>query len=119
MNVFVLGLDERNQQCGIGWIGAPFGAVLERLELPPEIVSVGGGACLVEERLSGRQLTLEGYRSRGKTNTLGVMDSIRHDESPSFLRYQYPASVPDQVIERMADISDRGYSGRFPASLLM
>jgi carbamoylphosphate synthase large subunit len=63
--------------------------------------------CLVEEMLRGRQLTFEGYRYRGKTHTLGVVDSITHNESPSFVRYQYPASIPDRVMGRMADISDR------------
>jgi hypothetical protein len=91
----------------IGWVGAPFETVLERLELPPEIASVGGKVCLAEETLSGRQLTFEGYRYHGRTHALGVVDSITHNESPSFLRYQYPASIPDRVIGRMADISDR------------
>jgi ATP-grasp domain len=92
---------------GIGRIGAPFETVLEHLELPPEIAAVGGQACLAEETLSGRQLTFEGYRYRGQTHTLGVVDSVRHDDSPSFIRYQYPASIPDRIAERMADISDR------------
>lgn len=92
---------------GIGWVGAPFETVLERLELPPEIAGVGGQVCLAEETLSGRQLTFEGYRYRGETHTLGVVDSVTHNESPSFVRYQYPASIPDRVIGRMADISDR------------
>lgn len=39
---------------GIGWIGTPFGTVLERLELPAEIAGVGGQVCLAEETLSGR-----------------------------------------------------------------
>jgi hypothetical protein len=92
---------------GIGRIGAPFETVLEHLELPPEITAVGGQVCLVEETLSGRQLTFEGYRYRSQTHTLGVVDSVTHDDSPSFLRYQYPAAIPDRVAERMADISDR------------
>ena len=92
---------------GIGRIGAPFDTVLEHLELPPEIASVGGQVCLAEETLSGRQLTFEGYRYRGQTHTLGVVDSVTHEHSPSFLRYQYPAFIPDRVTERMADISDR------------
>jgi hypothetical protein len=91
----------------IGWVGTPFETVLKRLELPPEIASVGGKVCLAEETLSGRQLTFEGYRYHGRTHTLGVVDSITHGESPSFLRYQYPAAIPDRVIGRMADISDR------------
>ncbi len=92
---------------GIGRIGNPFETVLEYLELPPEIASVGGQVCLAEEAISGRQLTFEGYRYRGETHTLGVVDSVTHEESPSFLRYQYPASVPDRIGERIADISDR------------
>lgn len=92
---------------GIGRIGAPFETVLEYLELPSEIASVGGQICLAEEALSGRQLTFEGYRYRGETYTLGVVDSVTHEDSPSFVRYQYPATVPGRVTERMADISDR------------
>ncbi len=92
---------------GISRIGAPFESLLEYLELPPEIATVGGQVCLAEEAINGRQLTFEGYHYRGETHTLGVVDSVRHEESPSFVRYQYPASIPDRIAERMADISDR------------
>lgn len=91
---------------GIGRIGAPFETVLDYLELPSEIASVGGQVCLAEEAVGGRQLTFEGYRYRGETHTLGVVDSITHKDSSSFVRYQYPASIPDRVAERMANISD-------------
>ncbi len=63
--------------------------------------------CLAEETISGRQLTIEGYRYRGQTHILGVVDSVTHQDSPSFLRFQYPASVPERVSERMADVADR------------
>ena len=92
---------------GIGRMGSPFETVLDYLQLPPEIAEVGAQICLAEETLSGRQLTFEGYRYRGQTHTLGVVESVTHENSPSFLRFQYPASLPDPVIERMADISDR------------
>jgi hypothetical protein len=92
---------------GISRMGAPFEVILDYLELPPEIANVGGQVCLAEEAISGRQLTFEGYRYRGETHTLGVVDSVRYEENPSFVRYQYPASIPDRVAERMADISDR------------
>lgn len=94
-------------RAGIGRMGAPFENVLDHLELPPEIAHVGGQVCLAEEAISGRQLTFEGYRYRGETHTLGVVDSVRHEKSPSFVRYQYPAAIPDRVAQRMADISDR------------
>lgn len=92
---------------GISRMGAPFETVLEYLELPPEIAAIGGQVCLAEEAISGRQLTFEGYHYRGETHALGVVDSIRHEERPSFVRYQYPAAIPDRIAERMADISDR------------
>ncbi|MBV8995625.1 MAG: ATP-grasp domain-containing protein [Pseudonocardiales bacterium] len=92
---------------GIAWMGAPFEIVLDHLNLPPDIASVGGQVCLAEETISGRQLTFEGYRYRGKTYTLGVVDSVGYDDSPSFLRYQYPAAIPDRTAKRMAEISDR------------
>lgn len=92
---------------GIGRVGSPFETVLAHLDLPPEIADAGGLVCLAEETMRGRQFTIEGYRYGGETHILGVVDSVTHDESPSFVRFQYPASVPDRVAERMADISDR------------
>ena len=62
-------------RAGIDRMGSPFETVLEYLELPPEIAGVGGQVCLAEETISGRQLTFEGYRYRGETHTLGVVDS--------------------------------------------
>jgi hypothetical protein len=92
---------------GIGRIGVPFDILLEHLDLPDLIAEIGGQACVAEESVSGRQLTIEGYRHSGKTYTYGVVESVTHDDSPSFVRFQYPASVPDRVSERMADVSTR------------
>ncbi len=92
---------------GIGRIGEPFEILLEHLDLPSEIAEAGGQVCLAEESVSGRQLTVEGYRYCGKTHVYGAVDSVLHDDSSSFVRFQYPASVPEQVSDRMADISTR------------
>ncbi|MQA15747.1 MAG: ATP-grasp domain-containing protein [Pseudonocardiaceae bacterium] len=91
----------------IGRIGAPFEVVLEHLDLPDLIAEIGGQACVAEESVSGRQLTIEGYRYHGQTTIYGVVESITYPDSPSFLRFQYPASVPDQVCDRMADVAAR------------
>lgn len=92
---------------GIGRIGRPFEDLLQRAELPERIATVGGQACLVEEAITGRQVTVEGYRHHGEIVIYGIVDSIRYDNSPSFLRYQYPSTLPENVQQRVADISAR------------
>ena len=53
----------------------------------------------------GRQLTVEGYRYQGEVVVYGVVDSINYENSPSFLRYQYPSTLPESVIERVSELS--------------
>ncbi|AJZ83324.1 MULTISPECIES: ATP-grasp domain-containing protein [Streptomyces] len=92
---------------GIGRVGKPFEAVLERLELPPEMEGVGGQVCLAEESLSGVQVAVEGYVHDGEVTVYGVLDSIDYPDSPSFLRHQYPSALPEPVIQRLHDVSRR------------
>jgi hypothetical protein len=92
---------------GIGWVGEPFDALLKYVQLPSDIAAVGGQMCLAEEAITGKQLTVEGYCYRGEVVIYGVVDSVHCDNSPSFLRYQYPSSLPERVIERLHDISCR------------
>ncbi len=92
-------------RAGIDWVAEPFDALLEYLDLPPEIAAVGGHACLAEEAITGQQVTLEGYRFQGEVHIYGVVDSVRYENSPSFLRYQYPSSLPTEVSLRMAEIA--------------
>ena len=92
---------------GVGHLGKPFDDVLSRLELPPEIARAGGQACLAEEALEGMQVTVEGYSLDGEVHVYGVVDSVRLPGSPSFLRYQYPSTLPARVVDRMVDITGR------------
>ncbi|MQA14611.1 MAG: ATP-grasp domain-containing protein [Pseudonocardiaceae bacterium] len=92
-------------RAGISWVGEPFDALLEYVDLPPEIATVGGHFCLAEEAITGQQVTLEGYRYQGEVHIYGVVDSVRYENSPSFLRYQYPSSLPTEVSLRMAEIA--------------
>jgi hypothetical protein len=87
------------------WVREPFEALLDYVELPPEIAAVGGQLCLAEEAITGQQVTLEGYRYQGEVHIYGVVDSVRYENSPSFLRYQYPSSLPTEVSLRMAEIA--------------
>lgn len=90
---------------GIGWVGEPFDALLEYVDLPPAVATVGGQACLAEESISGLMATVEGYRYCDEVHVYGIVDSVRHAESPSFLRYQYPSALPPEVCVRMAEIA--------------
>ncbi|MFB9728232.1 ATP-grasp domain-containing protein [Haloechinothrix salitolerans] len=90
---------------GIDWVSKPFEALLEHVTLPPEIDAAGGRMCLAEEAIIGRQLTVEGYRYNGEIVIYGVVDSVNYENSPSFLRYQYPSSLPEDVVERVSELS--------------
>ncbi|XRQ12236.1 ATP-grasp domain-containing protein [Actinomadura welshii] len=92
---------------GIGRIGKPFESVMARLDLPAEIADAGGMACLAEESAEGAQVTVEGCVADGEVHVYGVVDSINHPGTSSFERYQYPSSLPGQVIERMSDLTTR------------
>nr|WP_246331297.1 ATP-grasp domain-containing protein [Saccharopolyspora hordei] len=87
---------------GIGHVGEAFDFLLSMLELPPEIAEAGGQACLAEEEVSGVQLTVEGYCHGGETHVYGVIDSVCYPDTSSFLRYQYPSALPEQVQDRVA-----------------
>jgi hypothetical protein len=97
----------RKIRAGIARVGHPFDSVLAELRLPAEIAGIGGRACLAEEAMQGRQITVEGYRYRGETHVYGMVDSILCAGGPSFLRFQYPSSVPPAVASEMTDISRR------------
>lgn len=92
---------------GIGRIGRPFGYVLDRLRLPPEMDGIGAEVCLAEEALHGVQVAVEGYVHHGRVTVYGALDSINYPDSSSFLRHQYPSTLPEPVIRRLHDVSRR------------
>ncbi|UGY90293.1 ATP-grasp domain-containing protein [Streptomyces gobiensis] len=92
---------------GIGRISAAFDVVLDHVELPPEMARIGGNACIAEEALHGKQVTLEGYCYRGQPHVYGAVDSVTYKDIPSFVRFQYPSSLPRSVVGRMASVSKR------------
>lgn len=86
-------------------IAEPFDRILEHVELPAQIATVGGHYCLAESLLSGDMCTLEGYVYNGKVHIHGVIDSVREANGSSFARYQYPSQIPHAVTERMAEVA--------------
>lgn len=92
---------------GIDRVGRPFNAVLELLELPPEMAGVGGQVCLAEEAMTGIQVAVEGYVNDGEVTVYGVLDSINYSGSSCFLRHQYPSALPSSVIQKLHEVSKR------------
>lgn len=91
----------------IGIFAEPFDRILDYAELPAEVAGVGGHFCLAESLIGGRQCTLEGYVQDGGIHFHGLIDSIRARDRPTFLRYQYPSSLPRRAREQMQDIARR------------
>lgn len=111
------GFDHALQACRqkIHLIGEPFNAFLNKLEERSEI---DGNFAVAEQLISApRQFTLEGYVWQGETRIYGVVESLREGaNASSFSRYQYPADLPEEVIERATDITSKmmktiGYDG--------
>lgn len=92
---------------GIDKVGKPFEDVLARIDLPAEIADAGGRSCVAEEAVSGRQVTVEGHDPGDGVRVHGVIDSVQYPGTSSFLRYQYPSSLPDEVIRRITDATRR------------
>ncbi|PXY19034.1 ATP-grasp domain-containing protein [Prauserella muralis] len=91
----------------IGDVSGPFDAVLNRLDVPPAVAEAGSRACIAEEAVGGAQVTVEGYRYHHEPHVYGVVDSVNYPGTSSFLRYQYPSTLPRHLTDRVSDISKR------------
>lgn len=94
-------------RAGAGRVGEAFQWVMDRVGLPPEIAEAGGTAALAEEEAKGDQLTVEGYVRGGVPHVYGIIDSHCYPDTSSFLRYEYPSTVPGEVVERLTDLTER------------
>jgi len=92
---------------GIARVGEPFEYLLEQADLPREIAEAGGQAVLAERALSGRRAAVEGYVQKGRAVVYGVLDSLIYPDVSSFLRHQYPSQLPEQMQQRLVDVSRR------------
>lgn len=88
-------------------VGGAFDDVLEMLDLPEEVADIAGGAYMVEEAAQGQQYTLEGYCWGEQIKIIGLVDSFNYDNAPSFLKYQYPSTLPESVQQHIHDVSRR------------
>ena len=64
-----------------------------------------GSYFLAEDLLKGRQVTVEGYTAGESTEILGIVDSVRHPGTRSFVRFDYPSTLARRVQTRMREIA--------------
>jgi biotin carboxylase len=62
---------------------------------------------IAEQLLSGRLVTFEGYMRGGTMTPVGVTDAVLHENAISFLRFEYPSTLPDAAQQRMAEVAAR------------
>ncbi|MGF1452111.1 MAG: acetyl-CoA carboxylase biotin carboxylase subunit family protein [Opitutales bacterium] len=84
-----------------------FNQVLRRAKLPPEIAEANGQHCLAESQLSGSQHTVSGYIHQGRARTYAVVDSHDYPDSSSFLCYQYPSSLSEELQAQIRQRAER------------
>jgi hypothetical protein len=66
---------------------------------------LNGSYFLAEELLRGRQVTVEGFATHGGVEILGIVDSVRHPGTRSFVRFDYPSTLSRRVQARMAEVA--------------
>ena len=73
---------------------------------------------IVEELLSGEEVTLEGFVSEGRVTTIGVTDSVKYPGTLSFERFEYPSRLAEERQGELSDVAERvlpalGFDGGF------
>ena len=98
--------------------GEPFNDFLAHLKSTGGSAEVGGNYAIAEELVSAkRQFTMEAYVWEGEVTIYGVIDSLRVGaHKSSFSRYQYPAQLPDNVLDASKEMTAKlidalGYDG--------
>lgn len=94
-------------RANIGRFAGPFDDLLSRVDLPADVLEVGGGMCIAEGIIGGRMCTQEGFVHKGEVRVYATIDSVRESNSSSFARYQYPSALPASVRKRMSRIIER------------
>jgi biotin carboxylase len=82
---------------------APFNALLRRYGRFERDASY----LLVEELLTGQQVTVEGFVFQGAVELIGIVDSIMYPGTISFQRFEYPSSLGQEVQGRMVELAAR------------
>jgi hypothetical protein len=60
---------------------------------------------LVEELVTGDEVTLEGFVHAGETTVIGVTDSVKYETTNSFERFEYPSALPQGRLNELAELA--------------
>lgn len=76
-----------------------------------EVLAASRGArvryLIAEELLDGKLVTFEGFVHGGEVTPIGVTDAVMHENGISFLRFEYPSTLPAGPQAEMAEIASR------------
>jgi hypothetical protein len=62
---------------------------------------------LVEELVTGDEVTLEGFVHEGDVTVIGVTDSVKYPGTNSFERFEYPSALPATRIRELTELAER------------
>jgi biotin carboxylase len=62
---------------------------------------------LVEEVVTGDEVTLEGFVHEGEVTVIGVTDSVKYPGTSSFERFEYPSALSRERIDELAELAER------------
>jgi hypothetical protein len=60
---------------------------------------------LVEELVTGDEVTLEGFVHEGRVTVIGVTDSVKYQGTSSFERFEYPSALPSPRVRELAELA--------------
>lgn len=92
------------------YFNEPFQHILELSGLPADKLDMKN-SFIAENQLSGRMCTAEGYVYNGKAVVHGIIDSVREPGKSSFVRYEYPSTIPRKVQNRITSLACRIIEG--------
>ena len=60
---------------------------------------------LVEELVTGDEVTLEGFVHEGQVTVIGVTDSVKYPGTSSFERFEYPSALAQEQLDELAELA--------------
>jgi hypothetical protein len=107
--------EELRRHTRFGWFE---GAIIERLVRPFNDVMRAHSdlaeapfSMIAEGILHGPQVTASGFARDGRVTMLGTVDSVMYPGTDHFQRFQYPSSLPPDVLRRIDETATRLLEG--------